>query len=130
MVKIENLDCPEEIHEKTITALIFTFILVACVQNHSYHNPTEDTLTGKLTFSGSTTMQPLVAKLGDEFKLIHPHIALDIAAAVCGRNQGTMMELRILAWLHGFDTDEAQGIQQYQVAIDVLAIIVHPDNPS
>ena len=26
-------------------------------------------------------------------------------------------------------SDEAQGINQYKVAIDVLAIIVHPDNP-
>jgi phosphate transport system substrate-binding protein len=118
--------------KKRSLALIFAILLVACGQKPSVQpTPTEDTLTGKLTFAGSTTMQPLVAKLGDEFRGIHPHVTLDIAAGgsavgIKAIHDGTTdigMASRALT------SEEAQGIQQYQVAIDVLAIVVHPDNP-
>ena len=118
--------------KKLSLVLIVILLLVACAQRPPVSpTPTEDALTGKLTFAGSTTMQPLVAKLGDEFRAIHPHIALDIAAGgsavgIKAIHDGTTdigMASRALT------PDEAQGIQQYQVAIDILAIIVHPDNP-
>lgn len=112
--------------------LALVIVLAACGRTPSVpFTPTEDSLTGKITFAGSTTMQPLVAKLGDEFRIIHPHVTLDIAAGgsavgIKAIHDGTTdigMASRALA------QDEAQGINQFKVAIDVLAIIVHPDNP-
>ena len=112
--------------------LAIIVFLAACGQSQSFTpTHTEDTLTGKLTFAGSTTMQPLVARLGDEFRSIHPHVTLDIAAGgsavgIKAIHDGTTdigMASRALT------TDEATGINQYQVAIDVLALVVHPTNP-
>lgn len=112
-----------------ITAIIF---LAACGQARSIPpTPTEDTLTGKLTFAGSTTMQPLVAQMGDAYRSIHPHVTLDIAAG------GSAVGIKAI---HDGTTDigmasraltpaEADGISQNQVAIDVLALVVHPSNP-
>jgi phosphate transport system substrate-binding protein len=117
--------------KKMLSLIIFMFFLVSCGQIPIITpTPTQDALTGKLTFAGSTTMQPLVAKLGDEFRVLHPLVTLDIAAGgsavgIQAVHDGTTdigMASRALT------TDEAQGISQYQVAIDVLAIVVHPTN--
>jgi phosphate transport system substrate-binding protein len=118
--------------KRILALLTLTIFLAACGQSPSIlPTPTEDTLTGKLTFAGSTTMQPLVAKLGDEFQVLHPHVTLEIAAGgsavgIKAIHDGTTdigMASRALT------TNEAQGINQFKVAIDVLAIVVHPDNP-
>jgi len=118
--------------KRMLAWLAIIVFLAACGQSQSIPpTPTEDTLTGKLTFAGSTTMQPLVARLGDEFRSLHPHVTLDIAAGgsavgIKAIHDGTTdigMASRALT------TDEATGINQYQVAIDVLALVVHPTNP-
>ena len=115
-----------------LSLLLLAVFLAACAHTPlALPTPTQDTLTGKLTFAGSTTMQPLVAKLGDEFRVIHPYVTLDIAAggsavgiqAIHDGATDIGMASRALT------SDEAKGINQYKVAIDVLAIIVHPDNP-
>ena len=117
--------------KRKLACFAILFFLAACGQSPSMPaTPTEDTLTGKLTFAGSTTMQPLVAQLGDEFRSIHTHVTLDIAAGgsavgIKAIHDGTTdigMASRALT------TDEANGISQYQVAIDVLALVVHPSN--
>lgn len=43
--------------------------------------PTEPPLTGRITFAGSTTVQPLADKLGQAFQARHPDVTLDIAAS-------------------------------------------------
>ncbi len=118
--------------KRMLSCLAIIFFLAACGQSLAAPaTPTEDTLTGKLTFAGSTTMQPLVAQLGDEFRSIHTHVTMDIAAGgsavgIKAIHDGTTdigMASRALT------TDEENGISQYQVAIDVLALVVHPSNP-
>ena len=117
--------------KRMLAMFAILIFLAACGHSQSTPpTPTEDTLTGKLTFAGSTTMQPLVARLGDEFRVIHPYVTLDIAAGgsavgIKAIHDGTTdigMASRALT------SDEAQGIDQYQVAIDVLALVVHPSN--
>jgi len=93
--------------------------------------PTITPLIGNLTFAGSTTLQPLVAKVGDAFQTLNPQVKLDIAAGgsvvgIQAVHDGTVdigMASRALT------VEESEGITQYQIAIDVIAIIVHPDNP-
>ncbi|HVM73109.1 MAG TPA: phosphate ABC transporter substrate-binding protein [Anaerolineales bacterium] len=118
--------------KRLLTLLTMITFLAACGRSQSTPpTPTEDTLTGKITFAGSTTMQPLVAQLGDEFRRLHPYVTMDIAAGgsavgIKAIHDGTTdigMASRALT------ANEAAGINQYQVAIDVLALVVHPTNP-
>jgi phosphate transport system substrate-binding protein len=39
-----------------------------------------DSLGGRITFAGSTTVQPLADKIGQAFTQQHPYVTLDIAA--------------------------------------------------
>ena len=118
--------------KKFLGFALMTLLLGACgMLPATTPTATEDTLTGRLTFAGSTTMQPLVAQLADEFRILHPHVVMDIAAGgstvgIKAVHDGTAdigMASRELT------TEEARGIDPYIVAIDVLAIIVHPGNP-
>lgn len=93
--------------------------------------PSESPLIGRLTFAGSTTMQPLVAKLSAAFRQQHPQVIFEVAAGgsvvgIQAVHEGTAdigMASRALK------AEEAQGIKVYTVGIDALAIVIHPDNP-
>jgi phosphate transport system substrate-binding protein len=107
-------------------------LLAGCVQvTVVTPAPTEPLLTGRITFAGSTTVQPLAGKLGDLFRTHHPDVVLEIAAGgsvvgIQAIHDGTAdigMASRALK------PQEAEGIDQHQIAIDVLAVIVHSSNP-
>lgn len=105
--------------------------LVGCGSNVAAVAPAATPLMGRITFAGSTTVQPLADKLGAVFKQDHPGMVLDIAAGgsvvgIKAVHDGTAdigMASRALT------PDEAAGIHQDQIALDVLAIVVHPTNP-
>jgi phosphate transport system substrate-binding protein len=86
---------------------------------------------GRITFAGSTTLQPLAHELGEAFKERYPEVTLDIAAggSVVGIeavHEGTVdigMASRVLK------PEEAEGIVQHQVAVDVIAVVVHASSP-
>jgi phosphate transport system substrate-binding protein len=88
-------------------------------------------VAGKITFAGSTTLQPLAHKLGESFTEQYPDIELDIAAGgstvgIKAIHDGTVdigMASRSLKH------EEAEGIEQHQVAVDVIALVVHTSNP-
>ncbi len=93
--------------------------------------PTPAGLSGRITFAGSTTVQPLASKVGEVFRVRHPEVTLEIAAGgsvvgIQAIHEGTAdvgMASRALK------TEEARGINQHQIAIDVLAVTVHTSNP-
>ena len=105
-------------------------LLAGCGSNATV-SPTPTPLIGRITFAGSTTVQPLADKLGTVFRQHYSGVVLDIAAGgsvvgIKAIHDGTAdigMASRALA------PDEAAGIEQYQIAVDVLAIVVHPTNP-
>ncbi len=115
-----------------LALLLIVALLAACSpQVTASPTPTEDSLTGRLTFAGSTTMQPLVSHMADEFRIIHPNVVMEVAAGgssvgIQAMHDGTAdigMASRNLT------SEELEGIKQYIIAIDVLAIVIHPDNP-
>ena len=117
--------------KKFLSFLCLAVMLTGCVSPAVTPAETVDSLSGKITFAGSTTMQPLVTDLANAFTLLHPNVNMDIAAGgsavgIQAVHDGTAdigMASRELT------STEAEGIQQTQIAIDVLAIVVHPDNP-
>lgn len=88
-------------------------------------------LSGKLVFAGSTTMQPLVGALGEAFQRWYPGVELEIAAGgskvgIQAVHEGTVdigMTSRHLT------PQEAEGITVHTIALDVIAVVVHPSNP-
>ena len=118
--------------KKILPLFLLFFLLSSCSQAvANTPSPTPDILTGRLTLAGSTTIQPLISPLADDFVNLHPNINMDIAGGgtavgISAVHNGTSdigMASRTLT------TEESKGINQFQIAFDVLAIVVHPDNP-
>lgn len=90
------------------------------------------TTSGRLTFAGSTTVQPLVEALAATYRQRYPAVELEIAAggSVVGINAVQDGSADIGMSSRQVKAEELRpGMQTYQIAIDVLAIIVHPSNP-
>ncbi len=106
-------------------------LLVACRPATATPTPTPEPLSGRLTFAGSTTVQPLADQLGRLFQQEHPAVLLDIAAGgstvgIKAVHDGTVdigMSSRALK------PEEAEGIEQHQIATDVIAVVVNQANP-
>ena len=121
---------------KKFVILTIQFLMMAllssCIGSAQVQpTPSANPLIGKSTFSGSTTMQPLVAQLTEVFHQRHPQVVFDVAAGgsvvgIQAVHQGTVnigMASRALS------AEEAKDIKVYTVAIDAIIIVVHPDNP-
>jgi phosphate transport system substrate-binding protein len=104
-------------------------LLVACQPKSvaPFSTPAPTPLVGRVTFAGSTTVQPLAHLLGEAFHHRHPGVVLDIDAG------GSSVGIRAI---HDGAVDigmasrqlrpaEAEGIEQHQIAVDVIAIVVH-----
>lgn len=93
---------------------------------------TATALSGRLTFAGSTTMQPLVEKLAERYRMQHPAVELEIAAggSVVGINAVQDGSVDIGMASRSVKEQEIRpGMRLFPVAYDALAMIVHPDNP-
>lgn len=120
---------------RTIILLVSLCLLTAACNHNASLQPAEPVvtpaLTGRITFAGSTTVQPLAAKLGEAFTTLHPGLDLEIAAGgstvgIEAVHQGTVdigMASRALK------PAEQEGIEIHPIAVDVIAVVVHPSNP-
>ena len=115
---------------KSLVIVLCIGLLTGCSPSAKPQPPTTTPLVGRITFAGSTTVQPLADKLGVTFKQHDAGIALDIAAG------GTVVGIKAIhdgtadigMASRALTAEEAAGIQQVQIAADVLAIVVHPTN--
>jgi phosphate transport system substrate-binding protein len=119
------------IMKKFLPLLLIVFLFCGCNTDRSVPTPTVDSLAGKITFAGSTTLQPLATDLANEFSSLHPNVNMDIAAGgsavgIQAVHDGTA-DIGMVS--RSLTEEESSGIKQFQVAIDVLAIVVNPDNP-
>jgi len=114
-----------------LLVLVCVATVGACTATPASPFPRESTqLSGQLTFAGSTSLQPLVARLADAYSTEHPNVQFDIAAGgsrvgIAAIHDGTVdigMASRDLT------PDEREGTQVHQVATDVIATIVHGGN--
>jgi len=88
--------------------------------------------TGKITFAGSTTMQPLVEKLAEQYRRDNDGIQMEIAAggSVVGINAVQAGRVDVgMASRDLKDSEMKAGMQQFPIAYDALAVIVNPKNP-
>ncbi len=117
-------------------AILVLVMVAGCSASPSPATPTADPtpngLSGRLAFAGSTTIQPLIEQLAEEFRNRHPNVELEIAAggSVVGINAIQDGQVDIGMVSRELRPEEMrEGMENFQIAIDVIAIIVHPTNP-
>ncbi len=105
-------------------------LLTACRSSAEPLTPTEEALTGRITFAGSTTVQPLADILGQAFQEQYPGVELEIAAggSVVGIEAVHAGTADIGMASRALTAEEASGIEAHQIAVDVIAVVVHPSN--
>src|SRR5262249_33054365 len=117
-----------------VLLLLSGLTLIGCTEAVAPATPTVAptiALRVRLTFAGSTTVQPLAEKLAAAYHRAHPDVDLDIAAggSVVGINAVQEGSVDIgMASRELKPEEQRPSIEPYQIAIDVLAIIVHPSN--
>ncbi len=86
----------------------------------------------RLTFAGSTTVQPLAQKLAESYKQKHSGIEMEIGAGGSRVGIQAIQEGSAdigMASREIREEEQREGMEVHQIAVDVLAMIVHPDNP-
>lgn len=89
-------------------------------------------LSGKLTVGGSTSVAPIMEKLIEAYNVLNPGVIIDLqstgsTAGVTSVLDGTYqigMASRELK-----DSEKESGALGIAIAMDGIAVIVHPDNP-
>lgn len=121
------------------SALLSTVLLTAC---GSSQNPAENNgaatgnnakasnLSGTVTVSGSTSVQPLAQDLADVFNETYPDISVEIQGG--GSSQGikdvTDGTSDIGESSRDLTPDEKAGITEHVIAYDGIAVVVNPSN--
>lgn len=103
----------------------------ACAGNLTAADHTATSMAGEISFAGSTTLQPLAHEIGQAFTERHPEVILDVAAggSVVGIEAVHEGRVDIGMASRRLRPEEAEGIEQHQVAADVIAMVVHQSNP-
>lgn len=115
--------------------LVLAGLLAGCGGGNSVAEPTptpEQALLTEITFSGSTTMELLVEQLAPAFNERYPDISLSVTAdgssfGIADVQAGEVdvgMSSRPLT-----PQEQRYGITINPVAMDAIAVIVHPANP-
>ncbi|NJP06699.1 MAG: phosphate ABC transporter substrate-binding protein [Chloroflexaceae bacterium] len=106
--------------------------LAPSVQSEHSTTSTNVPLGGELSISGSTTTEPLVQTLRQAFQTVYPNVSFAIEAHgssfgvtdVLAGNVDIGMSSRALT-----AEEQQQAITAHPIALDAIAVIVHPSNP-
>ncbi len=93
----------------------------------------DDSLSGKISIAGSTTVASPMEKLQDAFKSVEPGIVIEIqgvgsSAGVKAAADGTAQIGMASREITDSERDE-YGLNEIVIAKDAIAVVVHPDNP-
>lgn len=125
--------------KKAITAFVLTIslasLLTAC--GTSSQAPADDnagksgTISGTVTVSGSTSVQPLAQDLADIFNETEPGVSIEIQGG--GSSQGIKAATDGISNIgtssRDLTAEEKTGLTEHIIAYDGVAIVVHPSNP-
>ena len=111
----------------------------AIISNKGYvstkENPTAYTiqsgLTGEVTVSGSTSLQPLMLELAAEFMKLQSGVTVQVSGGGSGTGyknaEGGVSDFGMIS--EAFNKEKAASCVSYEVAKDGIAIIVNKKNP-
>ncbi len=89
-------------------------------------------ITGTVATDGSTSMEKVIGALGESFMAEHEGVGFTYNPTGSGSGITAVSEGRCdigLASRALKDEEKAQGLQETTLALDGIAMIVHPDNP-
>jgi phosphate transport system substrate-binding protein len=121
-MKLQSILAPLVISVSTIG------LLSACSPKSS-NNVSADALTGKLVFTGSSTVAPLAAELAKRYEAQHPGVRIDVQSGGSSRGiadarQGTADIGMVSRALKPQETD----LHAFTIAKDGITVILHKDN--
>lgn len=101
---------------------------IAVKTGGAYHTSEQ---SGKITLAGSTSVAPVMEKLADAYKALHPEVSIEIqqtgsSAGISSATEGVCdlgMSSRELT------DEEAAALQSVTIAMDGIAVIVNNANP-
>lgn len=119
-----------------IGVLLLVATLIAGCGQKEKENPaeTKDTKTavsGKITIAGSTSVQPFSDVLAEEFTKQNPDAEINVQGG--GSSEGITAAITGAANIGSssreLKPEEAnQGLKEYKIALDGVAVVVHPSN--
>ncbi len=94
--------------------------------------PTETALSGTIELIGSTSVQPLAETLAEEFMALNPDVTINVQGG--GSSVGVQSALDKLCDIGDAsrnlkDSEKGQGLIENVIALDGIAVVVHPNNP-
>ncbi|MBS3970753.1 MAG: phosphate ABC transporter substrate-binding protein [Clostridia bacterium] len=120
-----------------VVLLMAALFAVGCGQgNQGSETPKEDpkpetpALSGTVTIAGSTSVQPLSEELANAFMAKNPGVRIEVSGGGSGAGirAAESGAADIGAASRGLKADEI-GVTSIAIAIDGIAVIVHPENP-
>ena len=121
--------------QKKITALLMSlgigFGLLSCNQNPSGTESSGNSLQGKLTLTGSSTVAPLVNEIAKRFEAENPDVRIDVQTGGSSRGLADAREgLADIGMIsRALKETETQELYSFAIARDGIGIIVHASNP-
>lgn len=115
-----------------LALVLMTASLTGCGSGSSNVPPSSSALSGSINLDGSTSMEKVIKILMESFRQLHPNVTISYNASGSGSG--------ITAAIHGTsdmglssrqlkDEEVAAGAQAHVIALDGVAIVVHPENP-
>ena len=118
-------------------ALIASLLLAACASPTASPAPTEGEdveagLSGSISITGSTTVQPLAEKLAEDFMAKNPDVKIEVtgggsSVGVKAAAQGTADIGNASREVKPEELAEFPNLKVHVIARDGIAIVVHPD---
>lgn len=130
-----------------ITALIGTLFVAGCGQNKKdAPKATGSTVKAQITFNGSSTLSPVISKVGNDFTKKYtkwkgansslPDAPIQIIVAPGGSGAGIKAVLDkkadfglVAREVKSTEKEKIKDFKDYKVGIDALTIAVNPNNP-
>ncbi|RJP31642.1 MAG: phosphate ABC transporter substrate-binding protein [Actinobacteria bacterium] len=114
-------------------ALILTFAAVGCGESNDQPvEPDEPKLSGTLDLSGSTTVLPLAQEAADMFMDENPDVTVNVQGGGSSVGISNVAEgvVDIGNASRGLkDEEKGLGLEDHEIALDVIVVIVHGDVP-
>lgn len=89
-------------------------------------------LTGSLSLNGSTSVGPVMEKLAERYMQVNPDVTIDIQQTGSGTGITAAMDGSCEIGMSSRDLKDeelAEGLVPVTIALDGIAVIVHPENP-